>query len=171
MPTSFWEQIDTVMRVLHETGPYESIIDIGAGYGKYGHLCREYLDHYPWRMQIDAIEAFPQYLSRIGFHGYNAVFSEDILKVKPGRRYDLALMIDVIEHFEKDKGYAAIDHVLSYADKILLATPRKPGEQGAEYGNEYETHRSEWSEWDFMSRYQWMHIGHGLSVFGLLSTL
>src|SRR4051812_22928392 len=57
MPTSFVDHITPIMRYVMQRNP-DTILDIGAGYGKYGLLCREYIDKWPWTKVIDAVEAF-----------------------------------------------------------------------------------------------------------------
>jgi hypothetical protein len=52
-------------------------------------------------------------------------------------------MIDVLEHFEKDEGYWAMDKALNNSRALLISTPLGY-EQGPVNGNGYETHRSEW---------------------------
>jgi hypothetical protein len=43
MPTSHPSQLNEILEVVLKTRP-RSVIDVGVGFGKYGVLCREYLE-------------------------------------------------------------------------------------------------------------------------------
>ena len=70
MPSSRPNTIPTVVHLLRQLKP-QSILDVGVGFGKWGHLFREYTDiieaeHDParyqrknWRIRIDGIEGHP----------------------------------------------------------------------------------------------------------------
>lgn len=61
--------------------------------------------------------------------------------------YDLIIVGDVLEHFEKERGIWLLEACLKQCRSLLLNVPIGPDwPQGAEYGNEYETHRSVWTE-------------------------
>jgi hypothetical protein len=137
----------------------ESILDIGAGFGKYGILCREYLDVVrgarssrtyppPKRLTIDCIEAWPDYISPIHTYTYDNVYVGDARAILPtlgAGTYDLALVIDVLEHFAGDDAAHMLSSVLRVAGAALVATPATDMPQGATFGNEYECHRSHWT--------------------------
>jgi hypothetical protein len=65
------------------------------------------------------------------------------------RQYDLALLIDVIEHFEKDDGYQLLERLRAVAHNVILATPYGFAPQDDIFGNALEIHRSGWTERDF----------------------
>jgi SAM-dependent methyltransferase len=145
MPTSYPHNISKLLGLVIAESP-RSALDIGTGYGKWGFLLREYLDDFRWAHQIDGIEAWPDYVSRSSARRY---YDHLALGVFPDARselgpdYDLALMIDVLEHYEPDQGHNALDVALSLAPVVLISTPHDYP-QGDVNGNPFERHRSEW---------------------------
>jgi hypothetical protein len=63
-------------------------------------------------------------------------------------RYDLALLVDVIEHLEKPAGFELLARLLGRARRVLVTTPLGFRRQEIP-GQPYETHRSGWYPWDF----------------------
>jgi hypothetical protein len=131
-----------------------SVLDIGVGFGKYGVLCREYLDlwdgrqKYEFTKRIDGVEVFPNYITPLHKFIYNNIYSEDIIKLvdKIDFKYELVLLIDVLEHFNKDQGKWLLEKLLSKCTGILVSIPKKPGPQKDAFDNIYETHRSRWTK-------------------------
>ena len=126
-----------------------TVLDVGAGHGKYGFLVREYAD--PER--VDAID-----VREPRFKTYDHVYLGDLARldeVLPGDapRYDLALFLDVIEHFDKAAGARLLDQLTHHAAKVLVTTPWgfRPQEVP---GMPHETHRSGWHPWDFWRRWR-----------------
>jgi len=148
MPTSEHWQIPHVLDVLASERP-DTLLDVGAGYGKYGCLAREYAS--PTRVDgVDAVSPrFPAY-----DHFYLGDLRELGRLLPPDApRYDLALLIDVIEHLDKEEGHRVLAELLERARRVLIATPWgfRPQEVT---GSPYETHRSGWLPWDFWWRYR-----------------
>ena len=74
----------------------------------------------------------------------------------PDNDFSAVLMIDVIEHLEKNRGYVALVEAMRTADRIILLTPlwwdenRKSYEDAGFYHrNPHIIHRSLWLETDF----------------------
>jgi len=157
MPSSLASQIGGIVRIVSVLSP-NSILDIGPGFGKYGVLCREYLDinrcckeatSYPppWRTTIDCIEVWPQYVSPIHRYVYDNVFIGNAMEVLPRlgeHHYDLALVLDVLEHFAAEEAGQFMDLVLKVAWLAVVSVPRTEAPQEAAFGNDYERHRSHW---------------------------
>jgi SAM-dependent methyltransferase len=155
MPTSEHWQIPRIVEVIARERP-RSVLDVGAGYGKYGVLAREYGD--PRR--VDAVDAnAPRY--PVYDHVYLGDIRElDRLLPADAAAYDLALFIDVIEHFEKDEAWRVLEALTRRAHRVLITTPL--GFRAQEIaGMPYETHRSGWYPWDFSRRC----VVHGWQVF------
>jgi SAM-dependent methyltransferase len=159
MPTSDPRQLGPIVQELVRLAP-ASVLDVGAGYGKYGPLIREYVDDYQWKTRIEAVEPFDDYLERsCAFKAYDYVhectLGELIRmingKTAPTRLFDVALLVDVIEHFPKPDGEGVLLSLYPFVRYMIVATPREPSDQGTPppYGNHYETHRSRWREADF----------------------
>ncbi len=148
MPTSEHWQIPRVCDVLVVEKP-ATVLDVGAGYGKYGLLAREFGE----ARRVDAIDARPP-----RFDVYDHVYVGDLrrldslLPAEPAR-YDLALFIDVIEHLEKADAWQALERLTRRARKVLLTTPWGFRPQEIE-GMPWETHRSGWYPWEFGRRFR-----------------
>lgn len=136
-----------------------SVLDIGSGYGKFGVLCREYLElwdgrqKYEFKKRIDCVEVFKEYITPLHKYIYNNVYNENILDVVTNLdyRYDLILLIDVLEHFEKKEGSNLLKTLVKNNNGVLISTPKKPSPQKDAFGNIYETHRSRWTSNDLRS--------------------
>jgi 2-polyprenyl-3-methyl-5-hydroxy-6-metoxy-1,4-benzoquinol methylase len=142
--------------------PEFSILDIGCGFGKWGFLIRDTFDvmvsqnfkKNDWKTNITAVEPFPKCITTIQKEIYNKIIAKDVFDVVDELgSYDLVIMGDVIEHFDKDKAYVILDKLLKHTDNILISTPLGFMPQGAWAGNEKEIHKSGWELKDF-NKYQ-----------------
>ncbi len=147
MPTSEAWQIPWVCEVIAQESP-RSVLDVGAGWGKYGLLAREVAPV----ERIDAVDVnAPRYPV------YDHVYLGDVARLEAvlppdAPRYDLALFLDVIEHFDKPAGWAALEGIARRAKRVLVTTPW--GFRAQEIaGQPYETHRSGWLPWEFGQRF------------------
>lgn len=159
MPTSHHHQLSTIMDVIISVNP-TSILDIGVGFGKYGVLCREYLElwdgresYHHFTRRIDGIEVFSSYLTPIHEFVYNHVYIGDAQKIVPSLRktYDLALLIDVLEHIPKQNARTFMCALLKKAKGVVVSTPKDIGHQEDAFGNVHETHVSQWSAQELRS--------------------
>jgi SAM-dependent methyltransferase len=154
VPVSFLDVAPRVIAEIQQLQP-TSVLDVGCGYGSYGHLIRAHVDKYPWKIRLEAVEGFDQYLYRIGNTAYSKVYPitwDSFYKFHgTNKNYDLILLIDVIEHFDKEEGVKVLGECKSISKRVLFSTPADPAEQGAEYGNQLEIHRSRWTWDDFAS--------------------
>lgn len=141
----------------------KSILEIGTGFGKYGFLFREYLDIWNaaanpsqlkpenWQVRIDGIEIFEPYIGELQRMIYNHLYIGDATTVIDELgTYDLIFLGDVIEHFPKEEGRRLLHKCLEHAQTaVIVTTPNYFNPQGAEYGNERETHHCLWTDEDF----------------------
>jgi hypothetical protein len=148
MPTSEYLQIPWIVDLIAREQP-ASVLDLGAGYGKYGVLTREYAS--PQR--LDAVDANPP-----RYPVYDHVYLGDLRQLdrvlpQEAPRYDLALLLDALEHLDKTEAWALLDAVVGRARRVLVATPWgfRPQEVP---GQPFETHRSGWYPWEFGRRYR-----------------
>lgn len=165
MPSSAIRQINEITELIYFCNP-NKILDIGIGCGKYAFLSREYLDRpyltEKYHVIIHGVEAYKDYIRPI--HGllYDHIYLGDFPKIKNDidSDYDLILLIDVIEHFDKDAGLAIINFLLEKGKNLIIATPDGFVEQEEVYGNPYEIHRSGWSKSDFKNFTQKFFVNH-----------
>ena len=174
MPTSFYQAIPSILDEILKEKP-NSILDIGVGFGKYGLIIREVLDlpfeRYrkdQWLINIDGIEAFEKYKNPIHDYIYNKIYYGDASEViKKLPKYDCILLIDVLEHFEKEEGKKFINELMKHVNKsLIISTPRYPAEQEEYLGNKYEAHKSKWSIIDFINydfSYKEVEIGYNFA--------
>ena len=155
MPTSEQWQIPWIVDLLVREAP-RSVLDAGAGYGKYGVMVREYTS----ASRLDAVDANPP-----RYPVYDRFFTGDLrhldhllpANLEP---YDLALFIETIEHFTKEEGWQILAGLARRARRVLVSTPWgfRPQEIP---GQPYEMHRSGWYPWEFRHDYRI----HALRVF------
>jgi len=155
MPTSFRENIPDILKEIERINP-KTVLDIGFGRGKYGFLIKEY---YP-EIKVDGLEVFKDYVKPMHKEIYDKVIVGDIFASEIPK-YDLYLIVDVIEHWDKEKAHTLLEK-LTKMGKVLVSTPRSVGPQGAEYGNIWETHVSQWGGDDF-EKYQNRHLHNEIS--------
>ena len=161
MASSFVQQIPCIVKLLQTIKP-TTILDIGKGFGKYGFLMHEYLGIDNTKkidntktlaelssIKIDAVEADTDLMLPHLPHLYNKVYFDDVTKIyKALPVYDLILMVDIIEHLEKQKAEEMIKHFLSKNITLLIATPIDFFNQDL-YESEFEHHLSHFTIKDF----------------------
>jgi hypothetical protein len=134
-----------------------------VGFGKWGHLFREYTDileaerdppryeRQNWQVAIDGIEGHPAYITEMHRYLYNHLHignASDVIQKLPA--YDLIFMGDVIEHFEKEAGMQILRRAWELANMaVILTTPKYETGQTDLCANELEQHRSLWAGKDF----------------------
>jgi hypothetical protein len=154
MPTSHLHQLNDVVELIKLTDP-RRLLDIGIGFGKYGFLSREYLElwdgrerYNDWQRTIDGIEAYGGYVTPLQRLVYSKIFIGNALEVLPSlaETYDLVLLIDVLEHFGYEDGVRLLGECRRVARNLLVSVPKVNDQQGSLFGNEYETHRFQWTK-------------------------
>jgi 2-polyprenyl-3-methyl-5-hydroxy-6-metoxy-1,4-benzoquinol methylase len=157
MPSSSHYQINEIMDLVVRLKP-RKVLEIGPGFGKYGYLCREYLELWDgrnvygdWQCRIDCIEAFEKYITPVHRQIYTNIYSGNALDLLPGlqEHYDLILMVDVFEHFSLEEGNRLMKSCMEKADHVMVATPKSVNMQEDVFGNAFETHRQEWKRRNF----------------------
>ena len=162
MPSSRPNTIPIVVHLVRQLRP-RSILDVGVGFGKWGHLFREYTDivqaerdparyrRENWQVLLEGIEGHAAYLTPMHEYLYNKIHLGDasaLIRQLPD--YDLIFLGDVLEHLEKDSGLRLLQDAWARANKaVILTTPKFETEQQDLCGNELERHRSLWREEDF----------------------
>ena len=156
MPSSQIENISTITQWIADLKP-KSILDVGVGFGKYGALAREYTDirngrycQSHWQTIIDGIEIFGGYENPL-WKIYDQIYLNDARLIIPNlRNYELILLCDILEHFEKDQALLLLKDCLSFATRaVIVSTPSINFPQGQVNGNIFESHLSVWGADDF----------------------
>lgn len=161
MASSFINQVPVIIHLIQKLGP-ASILDIGKGFGKYGFLVHEYAGisnqekinpgatlKQLSKVSIDAVEVDPDLMLPHLDQLYRTVYFGDILKIYSDLpKYDLVLMIDIIEHINKPGAIELLRHLLKNGSRVIVSTPIDFFEQHL-YESEYENHVSHWSLKDF----------------------
>lgn len=156
MPTSDHHNIVPIVTTITNLHP-RRVVDVGCGFGKYGVLLREYLDVWhgrvdrgSWQTRIEGIDAFEGYRSPIWDHVYDAVHIGEAQAILPKLEpFDVALVADVIEHFETPVARALAAECLERASVVVVSTPRHFYPQGETNGNPYERHLCLFTDEDF----------------------
>ncbi len=159
MPVGAYQQLSTVADLIVRINPQKTL-DVGMGFGTHGVLVREYLDlwdntdaaeMYAWKRNLDGIEIFEKYISPVHRFLYDKIHIGDAQTIVPalGKRYDLVIFADVIEHFTLEDGKALLKDILAITENVIVSTPKNAKDQGALYHNEHERHLSQWTKKDF----------------------
>ena len=152
MPCSDPAWIEIAARKILREQP-KSVLDVGVGFGMGGMVAREYGDamfgrpaREQWTVRLDGIEVFPPYIMPHQKAIYSNIYLGDALAALPQLgTYDLALCIDVLEHFEREKGLELLRLIDEHAAHFLISTPEVFFPQDAACGNEAEKHRDVWT--------------------------
>lgn len=147
MPSSFVDGVPSVVHMTIAARP-RRVVDVGPGWGKYGLMCREYL---PDLSSLWAVEACPTddalpVLQAI----YDGVRIADARELRPEywADFDVALIIDVIEHMTIDEGHKLLNTIQAAGCSPIVSTPKVFTHQHDD-DNPFEEHVSVWSWTDF----------------------
>jgi 2-polyprenyl-3-methyl-5-hydroxy-6-metoxy-1,4-benzoquinol methylase len=152
MATSDHWQIPHVVSIFKDLDP-DTVLDVGCGWGKYGLLAREYSR----ASRVDGVDMYaPRY--PVYDHAYQGNIRE-IERVLPpdAPRYDLVILIEVIEHLEKPAAYELLDKLRRIGKRVLVTTPIGFRVQDIP-DMPYEKHRSGWMPWEFQKAGKILHF-------------
>lgn len=146
MPTSNLAIWPAVIGLIDGVAP-KSVLDVGPGWGKGGILIREYV---PSVTRLDAVEAWPGYVTHRLRCLYDEIFMQDVrtLQDEVLADYDLVLMSEIIEHLEKPDGVTLLRRIPGH---VVITTPETFFSNGPGLPPT-EEHKSLWSLEDFGTR-------------------
>lgn len=164
MPTSPYGHIEAFAGFLAHSRP-ASVLDVGLGNGKMGFVARDLLDvmlnerylRKDWRVRIDGIEVFGDYIQDHQRGIYDTIYVGDAFEIMDHLgAYDMIVLGDVLEHFDKDRARVFLDKCIAHSEKhIAVFVPLgNTWEQPDIYGNPYERHRSAWFFDEFKPFYE-----------------
>lgn len=119
------------------------ILDLGIGRGNFGKIIKESIKI---PVKIIGIEVWEKYRNK-KWDYYDKIIINDISKyLKENRqKYNVVLLIDVLEHFTKEEGRKVLGNILKIVNKaVIVSTPITPYPQRAVKGNPHEIHRALW---------------------------
>ena len=165
MPSSLPDFIPTIIKTVMSTNP-RSVLDVGIGFGKWGHLFREYLDVYhgrvfkeDWLVNIEGVEIFRPYIEKQPWLSpiYDKIYCADIWDFLVRRSpvsYDIIMAGDVIEHLPKPMAQDVLVELHRISNKsLVLSIPLGKEWLGNKVvaGNGNERHLSAWTKEDVVS--------------------
>lgn len=149
MPSSRLDAIEIVLQLVIDLNP-KSVLDLGVGFGKWGFLCREYLEtgrngvyaQSDWKVRIDGIEIFRPYIGEHQGAIYNNIYIQNLDSLAArewiaGTKYQLYLAMDVIEHI---RDWRALLQSIPEGRPLVVVVPNGPSAQGMVMGNPHEEH-------------------------------
>lgn len=131
-------------RILQHVYPKDRVLDLGAGLADYHRLLKVRGAH------VTAVDAYAPYVEREREIVDAAVQSEIVPFLRDARRgaFEVALLIDVIEHLRKPDALEVLQLVDGVADITIVFTPGGFMPQDRDNyglgGDHWQTHRSGW---------------------------
>ena len=138
--------------------PSLRVLDVGVGFGMWGFMVRQVLDgvlagrvrEADWQVELIGVEYFEAYISAHQRALYNEIHIGDATTLAGTLgSFDIVILGDVIEHFEKHVGLRLLETLKAHAKVVLVSTPNGFMEQGEYAGNDRERHLSGWTLADF----------------------
>jgi len=140
------------------------LIDLGCGFGRWGHIIRSSVDEGGHEVGMIGCDIFRPYLKATKeYNPYDDLICCDVRYLPfQERSVDIALAFEVIEHLRKKEGHDVLAHLLKICrDRVIVSTPSGRFSQGPTRQNEFERHVSSWTEKDFKK------LGFAVSKYGL----
>lgn len=170
MPSSVVEIIPPVIKAIQAAKP-KTVLDVGVGFGKWGHLIREYTDVWDgnfqskdWQVHITGVEAFEGYVDDGVRHYYDEIVIGDALGIVPTlQSHDIVIAMDMIEHQDKDRAIKLLQACIDCASmQAIFSIPLGVKWLGANKSyteiNPWEEHKSAWESDELESLFGDNHI-------------
>jgi hypothetical protein len=131
----------------------QSIVDFGAGAGKYGWLIRRILGNEPHIIGVDGYQPAVDALSKGGVYSTASCKLLQNWLDDTSDRHSLAIFGDVIEHLTPGEIHRVMRSAMERFDHIIIVVPLHDIFQDDSYGNALEIHRA-YITHDFFDRYK-----------------
>lgn len=159
MPVSVWLGLEYTLEAIVSRRP-QAVLDVGLGFGLWGHLLRQYLDVWEgniqreqWQIRIDGVEIEAARIQPHSHYLYSNTYVGDARQVVPQQAaqvtYDVILFGDVLEHLPKPDSMVLLKQAIWLAaSTVVIRIPLGLGwrEEGR---TPPDHHRSKWWVEDF----------------------
>ena len=139
-------------------GPFQRILDIGAGSGTYINLIK-IKNRVCHEAEWVGIEAWADYIEKFKLKDkYNRIINQDVRTIDWNSmgQFDVAIAGDVLEHMTKSEAVELVERILEHCATLIISIPIIHMPQDAVEGNPYEVHvKDDWSHNEVMST--WSH--------------
>lgn len=134
MPWSTPEGKTETLQLLEQRWPRgATVLDIGPGAGAMRHLL-------PAKFVMDCVEIFAPYVERFRLRDlYRQVIIADVRTWSAVKRYDVAILGDVLEHMRAEEADTLLHRLTTMCEHIVVSVPWMYV-QGPSEGNEAEVH-------------------------------
>ena len=163
MPYSDPSNILWISWVLNEVNP-NTVLDIGAGAGKYGKLTKEFNPD----IKTTAVEIWAPYVKQFDLESiYDQVHICDA-RIYPDFKFDLGFLGDVLEHMTKAEAVELWEKVSKEALVAVLSVPIVHYPQGEYENNPYEIHvKDDWTHEEVMKTFPGITAHRTFDVTGI----
>lgn len=175
MPGSRGDAIPNILTYVLEMFPFRrpkpnlqrpggDILDMGAGFGKFGYLFREYLDltyvgwdRTQWAHRLHAVEVYEPYVRPWWAEIYDRIVIGDFFELisresfwEP-KVFDVIFFGDSLEHVKRPAALSILQICFRHAKRIIISTPAYLDHQATRLGNKYEKHEDYWERSDWQA--------------------
>lgn len=143
------------------SGPCNSILDVGAGDGKWGRLLKGIAKN------LVALEIWKPCVEKLkSLDLYDAIVVGDVRFFNRWEDFDVIILGDVLEHIYRAESLSLIKTLKKEKARVYLTVPISPCPQdGTVYKNPYETHLDQWSH-EELEALGWKLLHRGLNPNG-----
>ena len=136
--------------------PWCSVLDIGAGDGKWGKLLAEHV------YKITGLEVWQDSIVNNKLNSiYDGMIQMDAREFEGWDGFDVVILGDVLEHLPYDDAVAFVERLKAKALDVYLTIPISECIQdGTVYGNPFETHLYQWTDKELVALgFKQLHAG------------
>lgn len=137
------------------SGPCKSVLDVGAGDGKWGELLKGRVG------TIIGLEVWGPCITANVMKLYDYLILADVREPTDWTRYDVVILGDVLEHLPHIDAVALIETLKKQKLRVFLTIPIGPCEQEGEvYDNPFEEHLEQWTHEELVAQgFKLLHRG------------